>query len=373
MIIKNIKQLENSFKEYLIELYIFLVWLFHISLIAYLTLAYIWKDVFSIIRFDFFESYIVDFFPADFGAWLVVLFLFILSAVYLRKDRNRMGKNCVWDGTKAEAVIYILASFCFGHFFARTIFVIVPFLWIKTLLLTIFFANILPDCVVFLSQPQFIFFKESFKKQQIAFTKMDIKREDFTDIKSLMKLTTQFSVNLVKSISREENTKKLLVAIKGFVLIGGFIGGIWLCLFTYQQYQRNLRENLTIVKVKPTITTMGEKIHMSGYNFGWRDGEQDLLITNQGEIPLVDRWNDTELDFTIPLYFHEGPTQIWVERTIKDQDIERIKISNIVNLDIKSRWYFYPTVEDLQPDKYHYNLLIRIIQKIKRTIFLGHG
>ena len=136
----------------------------------------------------------------------------------------------------------------------------------------------------------------------------------------------------------------------------------------YTDYQRKLRENLTIMSVVPATTTLAQKVRLEGYNFGWKVNKGDKLMSNYGKV-VVDEWKGEELIFIVPLHWKEGIVRLWIERNKDDLPEGELIKSNVVRLKILSRWDFFPAEEELR-NKDPISYLKRAIKKIRRALFL---
>ena len=156
-----------------------------------------------------------------------------------------------------------------------------------------------------------------------------------------------------------------LVVVSFIAIIVAFLA--WQ-LNRYADYQRKLRENLTIMSVVPVKTTLAQKVKLQGYNFGWRVNKKDKLMSNYGPV-LVDEWKGEELIFIVPLHWKEGKVKLWIEKNKDDIPEEKLIKSNVVRLKVLSRWDFFPAEEELR-NKDPLSYLKRAVKKIRRTLFL---
>ena len=136
----------------------------------------------------------------------------------------------------------------------------------------------------------------------------------------------------------------------------------------YSDYQRSLRENLTIMSVVPAMTTLAQKVRLEGYNFGWKVNKGDKLMSNYGKV-VVDEWKGEELIFIVPLHWKEGIVRLWIERNKDDLPEGELIKSNVVRLKILSRWDFFPAEEELR-NKDPLSYFKRAVKKIRRALFL---
>jgi len=136
----------------------------------------------------------------------------------------------------------------------------------------------------------------------------------------------------------------------------------------YANYQRRLRENITIILIDPSVTTLAQKVSLKGYNFGWRVNKRDRLVSDNGPV-VVDEWKEEEIIFTVPLHWKERSTNLWIERIKDDMPEKKLLKSNTISLKILSRWDFFPAEAELKR-KDPFSYLMRAVKKIRRTLFL---
>lgn len=202
------------------------------------------------------------------------------------------------------------------------------------------------------------------------------KKLTYLSLNYLRKLITYFSKKKDYLIRLLQLIWKLIkMTAIGVVTISLFVFTIILIvsfltwqLNRYADYQRRLRENLTIMSVDPSTTTLAQKVRLKGYNFGWRVNKKDRLMSNYGKV-FVDEWKGEELIFTIPLHWKEGTVNLWIEKNKDDQLEGKLIKSNVVRLKVLSRWDFFPAEEELR-NKDPLSYLKRAVKKIRRTLFL---
>ena len=132
----------------------------------------------------------------------------------------------------------------------------------------------------------------------------------------------------------------------------------------YVQTQKRLKENLTIVEVIPGKTTLAELVKVKGYNFGWRLNKGDGLMSSYGPVD-VKEWTNEVIKFVVPLHWKEGKVNLWIVKYKTDNPPTEAKISNVVSLQIDSRWSYYPEQEELD-SKSIQAYVSRAIKKIRR-------
>ncbi|MBI1863528.1 hypothetical protein HYS00_05425 [Candidatus Microgenomates bacterium] len=95
---------------------------------------------------------------------------------------------------------------------------------------------------------------------------------------------------------------------------------------------------------------------------GWNRDGRSQVMSNAGKIP-TGVWNNTEVEFEMPLSVKEGKWQFWVRKSENDSDAQsKLLVSNKVIIEVASRFTYYPTATD--------SSLERQIKKIKRFLFL---
>ena len=130
-------------------------------------------------------------------------------------------------------------------------------------------------------------------------------------------------------------------------------------------YQNNLRrKQLFITKINPQKALNAHKVELEGYHFGWKTGDDSRynVMTSDGPIKLIEEWTNERLDFIVPLDFSTGKKQVWIEKPTDDPNSNQIIKSNIVTLEVFSRFNLYPAAND--------SFYQRAIKKVKKFIYL---
>lgn len=126
--------------------------------------------------------------------------------------------------------------------------------------------------------------------------------------------------------------------------------------------EAELRKYLHVVKVSPAKTTQAKKVIIYGYNMGWNADGRSKILSSGGSI-TTGVWNNTEVEFEVPLHMKEGKSMVWVQKSKKDDDPESEMVtSNKVSIEIAPRFEYYPQEGD--------NFATRQLKKIKRFLFL---
>jgi len=128
-------------------------------------------------------------------------------------------------------------------------------------------------------------------------------------------------------------------------------------------YQENLDRRLFYVKeVKPLKALHADKIKLSGYNFGWKtDNKSYRVMTDKGQLSLVEEWTNEHLDFIVPLDLPTGKRLVWIERPNTESNNKKILKSNKSEFEVYSRFIFYPEIDDTNAQK--------IIKRVNRILF----
>lgn len=300
------------------------------------------------------------------------------------------------DIPKEEFLIYIITSFLLAYFFTTSFLSSVKFNTV--VLLTLFLFLLLPYVIGFYTSYNFNYFTNLIKAifyDLIVFLQINTVTTS-EKYKSLVGLDTTSSkkaivlirlwvvriLNALKSlfINALKSDKKKLARVVWpvFVRLVGFIAAVFFMFMIifrvvntvneYLNYQKSLRDNLTIMKIHPTRTTLAERVIINGYNFGWKLIEQDRLISGYGPV-IVESWTDRQITFVVPLHWKEGFIELWVEKMKDTSKDARLLKSNKVKLQIMSRWYYYPKESDFRSNPF-YTYWNRIVKKIRRELYL---
>lgn len=128
--------------------------------------------------------------------------------------------------------------------------------------------------------------------------------------------------------------------------------------------ENKLRDRLYIQRIIPAKTTHAEKVVLKGFNFGWGSisDKRFTLMSTDGPINQVDKWEDNTILFIVPLHLHPGTKQIWIRKPA-DQLKENSKEieSNKVSIHVYSRFDFYPAQDD--------TFFGKVYKKIRNFIF----
>ena len=164
----------------------------------------------------------------------------------------------------------------------------------------------------------------------------------------------------------------LPIIVRGFILVSFIlfviliVGVLGVKLQEYAAYQKKLRESLYIKEITPNKTTFAEKIILFGYNFGWKINNEDAVMSDYGKI-TVDEWTNERITFNVPFEWKEGKVNIWIERCNRSETCGKLEESNKEELELVSRWEYYPTLEELESKDLR-SLIWRAVKKIRRQI-----
>lgn len=322
---------------------------------------------------------------------------FLLSIVVAYELKHKkIAVIKLFDIPKEELLVYIITSFLLGYFLTTSLFPVVNFNIIASL--TIFLFLLLPYVIEFFSSYSLGYFRDLLKgiiSELLVFLPINklTHRESYPSLTGFNITSTQklmvifrfwksliFDKLKASFISALKSDKKKLARVIWHMvirLIGLFtavsimimiIFGVVDSIKGYLNYQKSLRDNLTIMKIAPTKTTLAEKIIINGYNFGWKLINQDRLVSTYGPV-IVELWTDKQITFVVPLHWKEGFIELWVEKMKDTSKDARLLKSNKVKLQIMSRWYYYPKESDFRSNPF-YTYWNRIVKKIRRELYL---
>ncbi len=131
-------------------------------------------------------------------------------------------------------------------------------------------------------------------------------------------------------------------------------------------YQENLKRQQFLITRKYQKKALGAyKVNLEGYNFGSKiEGDSRYnVMTSDGPVRLIEGWTNEKLEFTVPLEFTSGRKEVWLEKPVDDKVDYKIVKSNVISLEIFSRFKLFPEATD--------PLYIKAIKKIKRFIYFN--
>lgn len=315
--------------------------------------------------------------------YLVILIVGIaLHRIVHKRQIRAMVKSDI-----VEIIIYGITSGLISYYFLQSFSLFSSYGWTSVFLLGTLFFFLLTHIVDFYQKYSLSYFRNFFKNDgSLIFPiPLAIKGEGKIRPKALpfsfKKRLGQFISSLAKQGWRNFLNLLLLLLARVVVLLGILISVVAVIIFVttfislqvknYLDYNRKLRENLTIMQVRPTNTTIGEKVVMEGYNFGWRFSKNDELMSEYGPI-IVELWKDNEITFIVPLHWKEGMVDVWIERIKGSLPDAPIIKSNKVGLNILNRWSFYPEENELE-SKSIVSYFSRGIKRLKRTLLLKNN
>lgn len=321
-------------------------------------------------------------------SYLIFLFLGISTLgnfLFNRLRKTEIKEEISFD--KEEQLIFILISWLLAYYFTHTLALFSGFGWIPEILLTFILYFWVKTIVRFYLRYNLAYFAGLIKLNLFSYLtlnkeyKLNLKIKVNEIPRSIFQNSTQI-LSFISKINWKKLTSVLPTLLLRLTLVTGLIvsmaaivilitGFITLKFRNYLDYNRMLRENLTIMNVIPATTTIGEKVRVAGYNFGWRFSEDDRLMSDYGPIS-VELWKEDEIYFTVPLHWKEGKTAIWIERMKGSIPSAPLIKSNIKELKVTNRWDFYPQQEELDR-KNLFTLASRGIKKIKRFLYIQAG
>ena len=376
---------KNFFKELLVffgEIILFLTYFLPMLFIFYFILTYIFAYLFKdnmYIGKEILAS------PNHELSYLIVFYAGIaLMGSYMSNFLRKTEHKKKIQHDKEEILLMLLTSFLLSYYFTQSIKLFSKFGIFSILILASVIFLTLQKIIGFYLNYDLSYFRNLLKLNLFRILGLEKINGSYSkkNIKEMFTLALRNS-NQIFKILANLNWKKYLNILPSvffrLALILGFVSAavsllVLISVFitmqfkNYLDYNRRLRENLTITKVKPATTTIGEKVALEGYNFGWRFSEADRLMSYYGPI-LVELWKENEITFTVPLHWKEGKTKIWIERMKGSIPSAPLLKSNDVELNIMNRWVFYPEQDELDK-KNLFTYFSRGIKKIKRFILL---
>ncbi len=273
--------------------------------------------------------------------------LLIIIVMYVSVYQERFKFVSLSSLSKSEIFVYVLSSYFFSNFIShnllRTLQINQQLQIVILVIVMVLLFILLPQITAFFSTLDFSYFKNIFSEHE-------------------RKINFHFPTGWIKF----QSITPFITIIFTALLITVVIAGVAFVLDKYLLQQKKIREQFVITSVSPKTTTIGEQVTLNGYNFGWKADINDKLMSNYGQIPEINYWNDDKIIFTTPLNWKEGTTYVWIERKKNDQ----FGRSNNIALKIDSRWYFYPTEEEFSSNQLD-SIWIKFIKKIRRIYFLN--
>ncbi len=283
--------------------------------------------------------------------------------------------------SKQDGVIYLLSSYFLSYFIVKNFLLSSK----HSFLLTLFFSTILFFLLIRITD-FFFNFDASFFRNIIVEEKIKLNQR-LSKFASLFRSSFKTIIEIIQGKRKNIISKELLIkAIYNFsrlvssmaypliiffsiiILIIGLSGLIILGVNQYLDFQNQLRRSFTITKILPKNITQAENVSLKGYNFGWKLGDKDKLMSKDGEINDIKLWTNDEIKFNVPLHLKDGKNIIWLEKSESDSSNSAILKSNKVTLNIISRWEFYPS--QINYENLFYPLQKEnLIKRIKRFLF----
>lgn len=154
----------------------------------------------------------------------------------------------------------------------------------------------------------------------------------------------------------------LFVTVFSFLLVSEIISEF----IQGKTYKENLiRKQLHITKITPAKAIHTQRVLVEGYNFGWKR-EADTrykIMSTDGPIRLLEEWTNERLEFIVSLETPVGRKNLWIERPTDNPRNKKVVKSNMVTLDVMSRFVLYPESGDTKFE--------RGLKKLKRILFFN--
>lgn len=344
IIIKIIKEIG----EFIVEVYKLVVLLLIGLFYGYFILINILTSLFPDLPL---ESLSLSISNSDLASFILITFALLLISVFLNIKQERFTWVSSISLSKSEQIVYLISSFFLGYFLIKNIAFYsemsgkLSLLMMTVIALVLFFF--LPQVVKLYSSLDFSYFIRLFIRSKEGILQLRVKKN-----------WSRIFYQLIISLFFLSSFIFIVISVTGFIALKA--NG-------YLLKQKKLRESFTITKIIPRKTTYAEKVDVYGYNFGWRQNEKYIMQTEYGPfVPSL--WNDTKLSFTVPLHWKEGKVNLWLEKTAQESSQSALLQSNKVEMEILSRWDFFPEQSDYEQDFPKY--LIRIVKKIKEMAIL---
>jgi len=259
--------------------------------------------------------------------------------------------------SKGELIIYLFSSYFLSYFIVKNF----QFSGRLFIILILFISAVLFFLLLQIT--------DFFYNFNILYLKKLILKEKIKLNQNISKLVFNFNNGLLKSPKIIVKIIFSLIVFSSVIILTiGLTGLIIFKINQYFDYQNQLRKSFVITKIVPKNTTYAQEIVLQGYNFGWRLNKPSELMTKDGAINDIKLWTDNEIRFIVPLHLKEGKSFIWLEKPENDSSHSAILKSNQVNLNIISRWEFYPS--QINYDNSFYPIIKEnILRRIKRFLF----
>ncbi len=259
--------------------------------------------------------------------------------------------------SKGELIIYLFSSYFLSYFIVKNFQFSGRLFVLLMLLISAIIFFLLLQITDFFYNFNLLYLKELILKEKMKLNQ------------NISKLVFNFNNGLLKSPKIIVKIIFSLIVFSSVIILTiGLTGLIILKINQYFDYQNQLRKSFFITKIVPKNTTYAQEVVLQGYNFGWRLNNLSLLMTKDGVINDIKLWTDNEIRFIVPLHLKEGKSSIWLEKPENDSSHSAILKSNQVNLNVISRWEFYPS--QINYDNSFYPIIKEnILRKIKRFLF----
>jgi hypothetical protein len=282
-----------------IDMIPFLIWVYIIMALPFFSLLYLLKS--PLPESDFYLDSIsgIPDLPTIIASCIALLFLGSLISVF----RGTIKALYFWKLDRKEkkhiATIAILLAIVLWNFFS----VLNNFSYLGLGLLFIFFLLYLPTVNSYLNSMNFNRFREYL----------------FSDTKQTVHGVIQ---NVLFSLV-------ILLAIHSVALIADSQ------IRAYNRHQLLLSRYPHIDTVSPTIVYFGNKVVLTGRNFGW-SGSKSRIRSSAGKVDGGTLTNEKAI-ITVPLDWKEGHITLWVEKPVEWESKTTVVKSNEVKLHLISR------------------------------------
>jgi len=336
--------------ELLTELLKLTVFILTVLLAGYFIIVNIVNSLFPEITS---KNLIITTVNSDLNRILIGLMGILGAMIVISLKRKELKFISPFSLTKEETIILGLSSYFLAYFIKENLIALIFIKKIFLVILTLIFFVFLPQILNYYLQFNLNFLNKLLK---------NIKNELIT-IKA-----KPFNWRVIYKIFPYMLVLTILLTVILFV-----VAVVSWQINKYLAYQSDLRRRLVITKIKPKVTTIGEKVTLEGYNFGFKENEFFQVQTNFGQATDIKDWNNNKVEFIIPLSFKEGQIKLWLERTKEASTKSALLKSNQVDFEILSRWYFYPQAEEFSYPPSFFTWVKTLKKRIRRIILLKYN
>jgi len=157
---------------------------------------------------------------------------------------------------------------------------------------------------------------------------------------------------------RSPNASRIITFV---VILLPFI--LFTASFFFVNLRENFRKNFTYISsMKPKGGSYGSRILIRGYKLGWKNNDSFKLMSDYGSI-ITSNWEDTKIEFEIPLHVRPGSVSLWIERPEEKDGQMTVQKSNRVKFDLIPHEQYYSMPDD--------SFFVKGLKWIRRTLFEG--